>query len=110
MFEWAYGGVNASIPRNMGPECAGYLTMKRRILETAVISLYIISLMSWSLKKIIWPKPMAYLNQERSGRKQLMLLMSLVFGVEIGFKLSGQTFVYILNPCHIITVLQVSHE
>lgn len=107
MFEWAYTGVNASIPRNVGPECASYLSMKRRIIETLFISVYILLLMVWSLKRISIPKSVPYVQQARKGKIILLTLMCLVFGVEIGFKLAGRTFVYILNPCHIITFAEV---
>ncbi|OXU19223.1 hypothetical protein TSAR_001455 [Trichomalopsis sarcophagae] len=107
MFEWAYTGVNASIPRNVGPECASYLSMKRRVIETLLISIYIAFLMIWSLKRMTLPKSVPYVQKARRGKIILLTMMSLVFGVEIGFKLSGRTFVYILNPCHIITIAEI---
>ncbi|XP_014235600.1 transmembrane protein 164 [Trichogramma pretiosum] len=107
MLEWAHLGINASIPRNKGPECANYLTMKRRIVETFFISLYIIALLRWSWKRIKLPKKVPYTYTPRKGKTFLLALMCLVFGIEIGFKLMGKTFVYILNPCHIITILEI---
>ena len=107
MLEWAYSGVNASIPRNVGPECAGYLSIKRRIIETLLISVYIIFLLTWSLKRMTLPKSVPYVQQARKGKIILLTVTCLVFGVEIGFKLSGKTFVYILNPCHIFTIAEV---
>lgn len=107
MFEWAYTGVNASIPRNVGPECASYLSMRRRIIETLLITIYIAFLMIWSLKRMTLPKSVPYVQKARRGKIALLTMMALVFGVEIGFKLSGRTFVYILNPCHIITIAEV---
>ncbi|CAB0032190.1 unnamed protein product [Trichogramma brassicae] len=107
MLEWAHLGINASIPRNKGPECANYLTMKRRIVETFFISLYIIALLRWSWKRIKLPKKVPYAYTPRKGKTFLLALMCLVFGIEIGFKLMGKTFVYILNPCHIITILEI---
>lgn len=110
MFEWAYIGVNASIPRNVGPECANYLSVKRRVVETIFISVFIIFLMIWSLKRMQLPKSVPYVVQARQGKIWLLTLMTLVFGIEIGFKLSGKTFVYILNPCHIFTIAEVSKK
>ncbi|XP_014210961.1 transmembrane protein 164 [Copidosoma floridanum] len=107
MFEWAYIGVNASIPRNVGPECASYLTVTRRITETLFISVYIIFLLVWSLKRITLPKSVPYVQQARPGKVILLTVTCLVFGMEIGFKLSGKTFVYILNPCHIFTIIEI---
>lgn len=107
MLEWAYSGVNASIPRNVGPECAAYLSMKRRTVETVLVSIYIILLLVWSLKRMTLPKSVPYIQQVRKGKVFLLTAMCLVFGVEIGFKLSMKTFVYVLNPCHIITIIEV---
>ncbi|XP_058804720.1 transmembrane protein 164 [Phymastichus coffea] len=107
MFEWAYSGVNASIPRNVGPECAAYLSKKRRIIETFLVSIYIIFLLIWSLKRMTLPKSVPYVQQIRKGKVFLLTTMCLVFGVEIGFKLSMKTFVYILNPCHVITIIEI---
>jgi len=108
MFEWAYDGVNSSIPRNVGPECANYLTLKRRLIETLFISVFIISCIIWGLKRITLPKKMTYGGQDRVGRRILMIIMSLVLGMEIGFKFTSRTVIYLLNPCHITTALQVS--
>lgn len=108
MFEWAYDGVNSSIPRNVGPECANYLSLKRRIIETLFISMFIISFIVWGLKRITLPKKLAYVGVDRVGKRVLMIMMSLVLGMEIGFKFTSRTVIYLLNPCHITTALQVS--
>lgn len=107
MFEWSYDGVNASIPRNVGPECAGYLSLKRRIIETSAISIIIISLLIWGHKRINLPTKVSYANHDRVGKRVLLIVMSLVLGIEIGFKFTSRTVVYILNPCHVTTAVQV---
>lgn len=107
MFEWAYDGINSSIPRNVGPECANYLTLKRRIIETLFISVFIISCIVWGLKHVTLPKKLAYVGQDRVGRRILLIIMSLVLGMEIGFKFTSRTVIYLLNPCHITTALQL---
>lgn len=38
MFEWAYSGANKAVPRNVGPECAYFLSTKRQIIETVLVS------------------------------------------------------------------------
>lgn len=107
MFEWAYDGVNASIPRNVGPECAYYLSPKRRIIETLVISIFIITFLVWGYRRIKLPTKVSYVNHDCVGRRVLLIIMSLVLGMEIGFKFTSRTVVYILNPCHITTAVQV---
>ncbi|XP_012226257.1 transmembrane protein 164 [Linepithema humile] len=107
MFEWAYSGVNSSIPRNVGPECANYLTLKRRIIETLFISVFIISCIIWGLKRVTLPKNLAYAGHDRVGKRVLLIMMTLVLGMEIGFKFTSRTVIYLLNPCHITTALQL---
>ncbi|XP_070157789.1 transmembrane protein 164 [Polyergus mexicanus] len=107
MFEWAYDGINSSIPRNVGPECANYLSLKRRIIETLFISVFIISCIVWGLKHVTLPKKVVYVNQDCVGRRVLLIIMSLVLGMEIGFKFTSRTVIYLLNPCHITTALQL---
>ncbi|XP_003703446.1 transmembrane protein 164 isoform X1 [Megachile rotundata] len=107
MFEWAYDGVNASIPRNAGPECAYYISPKRRIVETVFISIVTIILLIWGYKRINLPTKISYANHDRVGKRILLMIMSLVLGIEIGFKFTSRTVVYILNPCHITTAAQL---
>ncbi|XP_034949128.1 transmembrane protein 164 [Chelonus insularis] len=107
MFEWAYDGINGSIPRNIGPECAGYLSPRYRLFETLGVSVLIIYLFIKGFKSINLPKNVKYVNQDRTGKKALLIFMSLILGMEIGFKLTSRTFVYILNPCHITTAIQL---
>ncbi|XP_003698940.1 transmembrane protein 164 isoform X1 [Apis florea] len=107
MFEWAYDGVNASIPRNVGPECAYYLSLKQRIIETLFISIFIISFLVWGYRRIKLPSKVSYVNQDCVGRRILLIIMSLVLGMEIGFKFTSRTVIYILNPCHITSAAQL---
>ncbi|XP_054009493.1 transmembrane protein 164 [Hylaeus anthracinus] len=107
MFEWAYDGVNVSIPRNVGPECAYYLSPKRRIIETLFISIFIISFLVWGYKRMRLPARASYVDHDRVGRRVLLLVMSLVLGMELGFKFTSRTVIYIFNPCHITTLAQL---
>ncbi|XP_015113788.1 transmembrane protein 164 [Diachasma alloeum] len=108
MLEWAYEGVNASIPRNVGPECAYYLPFKYKIIETLSVSVLIMYLVMKGYRNISLPsKNMKYINEDRSGRTILLVVMTLILGIEIGFKFSSRTVVYLLNPCHITTAVQL---
>ncbi|XP_046467637.1 transmembrane protein 164 isoform X1 [Neodiprion pinetum] len=107
MLEWAYSGVNASVPRNVGPECAEYLTPSRRVVETIAATILVAVTVIWGLKRITLPKPSPYVNQDRVGKRVLLIFMSLILGMEIGFKFSSRTVIYLLNPCHVTTVMQL---
>ncbi|KAK0180044.1 hypothetical protein PV327_005727 [Microctonus hyperodae] len=107
MLEWAYDGVNRSIPRNVGPECAEYLSPKYKLFETLVVSVLTIYLLVKGYQTIKLPNNVKYVNQDRTGKKVLLIFMSIVLGIEIGFKFTSRTVVYILNPCHITTAIQL---
>ncbi|XP_043276161.1 uncharacterized protein [Venturia canescens] len=107
MLEWAYDGVNPAIPRNVGPECANFLTPYRRILETILATTLIGLCLRWGYKRMVFPKAVTYASPERTGRKWLLVLMTLILGIEIGFKFTSRTIVYLLNPCHITTAVQL---
>lgn len=109
---WTYAGVNSDIPRNTGTECVEFLSVKRHwfectfIILTAITSLYY----GVSIIKPINSKSYA-INQKQLpvGRKILLVAMTFILGVEIGFKFASQTLIYILNPCHITTMIQVMY-
>lgn len=37
----------------------------------------------------------------------LLIVMTFILGLEMGFKLASRSVIYILNPCHITTMIQV---
>lgn len=37
----------------------------------------------------------------------LVILLALLWGMEIGFKFASRTVIYLLNPCHVTTLIQV---
>lgn len=58
MFEWAYSGANKGVPRNVGPECAYFLSTQRKIIETIIVTSFCIYvLVSVSLELFLELKP-----------------------------------------------------
>ncbi|EAA02838.4 AGAP012707-PA, partial [Anopheles gambiae str. PEST] len=110
LLSWAYDGVNGSVPRNTGPECADYLSPVRKLVETMVIiPLYI------HCQRCLHPsatpvRGMAFpvdFSVPSWGKQFLLVTMTLTLGVELGFKFATRTVIYILNPCHITTIMQI---
>lgn len=108
MLEWAYHGVNISVPRNGGKECSEFLSMKQRLIETAVVLLVTLPLLHSSLRSVSPLKHLDYSRQkEPLGKRILLVLLCLIWGVEIGFKFSSRAVIFLLNPCHVTTALQI---
>jgi hypothetical protein len=110
MFEWLYSGVNFNLDGNGGETCSNYLSTKQKIIE----SLFLILI---SLIEIIYPWKRHVVNykpnlelRERFGRKLLLASLCLIWGIEIGYKLSSRQLIFILNPCHVATMIQVSDD
>ncbi|GIZ03139.1 transmembrane protein 164 [Caerostris extrusa] len=104
---WSYDGVNHSIKGNGGPDCVNYLSVQRRIIETIIACTIGVYSLYWGLKRCTVPPVPKVIREDRGGKRLLLVLMCLVFGIEIGFKFSSRTVIYILNPCHIITTIQI---
>lgn len=41
-------------------------------------------------------------------RYLLLIAMTFIFGMEMGFKFAEKTVIFVLNPCHLQTIVQVS--
>ncbi|VDO77297.1 unnamed protein product, partial [Schistosoma mattheei] len=103
---WTYTGVNTSIEGAGGQSCINYITTKRRFFESACVCITFLYTLYWSYLKFSVGNP-RHSNEQTKLRQILLVLHTFVFGIEIGFKLATSTLIWILNPCHIITILQV---
>lgn len=174
-FDWAYDGVNKTVPRNAGPECRMYLTPRRMIIESIVVVTLCIIAIKYAWSNIIKKKSLPdynllvtsrratndlvklyhqqttttvisdnnshnngsssvpstttttttgggggsggitttttinhYYEKVPAGKQILLVVMTLILGLELGFKFASRSVIYILNPCHIITMIQVT--
>ncbi|XP_031635315.1 transmembrane protein 164 isoform X4 [Contarinia nasturtii] len=105
---WAYEGVNGNIPRNTGPECVNYLSTTRHIVESVILVPVAILIFKYGMSKL----PPLQFNFSRydgivCGKQLLLITMTFLLGLEMGFKLCTRTAIYILNPCHVTSMLQI---
>lgn len=114
LLDWVYGGVDPKFEGNGGPECAGFLTPQQRTIETLIIVLVSLVEVGVALKKIGTSKDLGVVGkdppkakQDSLGKNLLLVALCLTFGVEVGFKFATKTVIYLLNPCHVITMVQV---
>lgn len=101
-----YGGIRPDIPGHGGAECAAYLSSNTMIFETLLstsmmITVGVFGFYTYSMPKIFPPEKCS------TFKKVLLVFLSLVFGVEVGFKLCSRQVLYLLNPCHVITIIEV---
>jgi hypothetical protein len=61
----------------------------------------------WALRRVKLPITLKPETQDWVGRRVLLMLMCLTFGVELGFKFATQQLIWILNPCHLVSMIQV---
>lgn len=104
---WLSGGVPFHIPGNGGPACVEFLTTGQRVVETIFFTLISVLLFIWAYRSL---SPVASIDAhvlDRTGKKGLLGLFGLVFGMEIGFKLATRQLIWLLNPCHMLSFIQL---
>ncbi|ELU15190.1 hypothetical protein CAPTEDRAFT_93026 [Capitella teleta] len=109
MLDWTYTGVDHSLPGNGGIECISFIPSKQKIIETAVFLALgfceiLIGLKFVSLSDI---KTWKSKNSDPLGKRIFLLAHTLIFGIELGFKFSTRQMIWILNPCHVVTIIQI---
>ncbi|XP_067841725.1 transmembrane protein 164-like isoform X2 [Heptranchias perlo] len=117
ILDTVYGGVDPNITGNGGQECAAFLSLGQRALETFIMITVSLLQIAVAYRKIrpgfqeCWTLGASPLSssssQERLGKNLLQAALCLTFGLEIGFKCATKTLIYLLNPCHVVTALQI---
>ena len=44
---------------------------------------------------------------ESKSKRFMVIFVCLVFGIEVGYKLASKQVLYLFNPCHVYTVVEV---
>lgn len=103
-----YGGVDFSLPGNGGKECAAFLSSSQRVVETAVYEFFTCFVLWKMLGKLSIPEKLpAYREGTGVGKRLLLVVHCLIFGIEIGFKFATKQVIFLLNPCHVLTAIQI---
>ncbi|XP_064615335.1 transmembrane protein 164-like [Liolophura sinensis] len=107
LVNWAYDGVDYSLPGNGGEECVNFLDLRQRVWESAFASCFAFIVMIWGYTKVQLPQVKTENYVEPISKRILLVLMCLTFGTELGFKFATRQMIWILNPCHLVTMLQI---
>lgn len=102
-----YGGVDFDLPGNGGQACADFLSVERRIVESIFALAISCALLAFGYHNLVLPQQSKIIRKDRGGKRLLLIILCLVFGIEIGFKFSTKSLIFLLNPCHVTTACQV---
>ena len=109
-----YGGIDPSIPGMGGRDCALHVPFRVKILEITGVIVYMAFLYVWTAKTLTpVTEDDVRVMKERDSRlggnlkKVALMLLSLVFGMELTFKIVTGRLLFVLNPCHALTIVQV---
>ena len=115
-FKTSYDGIDFSLAGNGGFECYDYLSVRNRVMDTCVFVLLVfVLIVPRVVRNLSLPKEWEISSscKKRTAqrvcgiRKLLLIVLSIVLGIEIGYKISNQSWIFLLNPCHVITLIQV---
>uniref|UniRef100_UPI003AAAEE75 transmembrane protein 164 isoform X2 n=1 Tax=Centroberyx gerrardi TaxID=166262 RepID=UPI003AAAEE75 len=117
LLDWVYGGVDPKFEGNGGPECAAFLAPQQRMSESLVVVFISIVEIVLALRKINISKDLKVVGKDWTrtkedslGKNLLLVALCMTFGVEVGFKFATKTVIYLLNPCHVVTMVQLPFE
>lgn len=106
LFSWAYSGVNFDLAGSGGIECRDYINVKQRVIETVISSAAAGLILCRDITHLTLPNNSIFLP-DPIGKRILLVVHCLTFGIELGFKFATNRMIFILNPCHIVTMMQV---
>ena len=102
-----YGGIRSDVPGHGGEECASYLPTNMKILDTGIAVLLMIPYFTYAIKTYTLPSSIKK-KESNIVQRILLVVLCLVLGIQIGFKISAKSLLYILNPCYLMTAVEVS--
>lgn len=108
MLEWAYAGVDHSLPGNGGQDCVDFIPLWQRVAESGIACVFAAFAINYAYKRVTLPAKLPPVERsDRCGKRVLLVLMCVTFGIELGFKFATRQMIWILNPCHVTSMIQI---
>lgn len=101
-----YSGIRPNIPGQGGEECIKFLSPRQIVGETLLATTIMVVCGALSYRTFSMTKVFPKLD-EPLCKRLLLTFMSILFGIEAGYKICHQSALFLLNPCHVITMIQV---
>jgi len=105
------GGIDFDLPGNGGDECWNFMTLKRRLFET-IFGLVVLSsalILGKMSRKDEFKQSNRYSQWSLStSRLVLIVSLSMCYGMELTYKLATKQLIFIINPCHVTCLLQLT--
>ncbi|VDL82040.1 unnamed protein product [Schistocephalus solidus] len=100
-------GIDLSISGVGGFQCLHYLSFRQKFFESVFYCILSLCGIFWALPKLNLPFNSSLVSRNLQTKSILLCVHCIVFGIEVGFKFATSSFIWILNPCHVLTVIQI---
>lgn len=106
--DWMYGGVDTSMDAVGGDQCIYFVPTKQKIFESLIFIPIALFQTYWGWKNLPKQSDVTIISPHNAVvRTTLLICLVFTFGMEVAFKLASRQMVWIVNPCHLITTLQI---
>lgn len=107
-YGFLHDGVNFSIPGTGGDDCVAFIPATQKLVETCAAIALAAAGLWYARSRVHFPPALPPARPGGSGLQQAILVaLCLTFGVEVGYKLTTRTVIWLVNPCHLLTVAQI---
>jgi len=104
-----FGGVNFTIDGEGGPDCVSFLSESHRLIETLTFVCINGVILLWAARKVSLPQQEIsnVKIKTQNTEKILFVILLTVFLLEVSYKALSRQMLWLLNPCHMLTLLQL---
>ena len=92
-----------------GQRCVAFLSKGQLLFETLLGTALVVLFSLCGAKTYTLPAKVASAGKDPLFKKVLLVVLSVVFAIEIVYIVCSRQLLYLLNPCHVCTVLEVPH-